>query len=173
MLQSTYTWNVTLYIQFLAGLCLSLKNLEILDLSANDITSVPSGLSSLKSLYLSNCQLTSQSIFSTSNTFHIRNFHYLFRLKNIFNCYSYVYLDISRFTSLEILDLSSNQLNERIPWHQGLLLSFQNYIKIRHLFLLVNKFIRFLFYFLILQNIIYFNPFLCIKIMKIRWKRLK
>ncbi|KRH49258.2 hypothetical protein GLYMA_07G143500v4 [Glycine max] len=71
------------------GLCLSLKNLEILDLSANDITSVPSGLSSLKSLYLSNCLLTSKSIFN-----------------------------ISRFTSLEILDLSSNQLNERIPWHQ-------------------------------------------------------
>ncbi|KAL3010311.1 hypothetical protein AAZX31_07G134800 [Glycine max] len=117
------------------GLCLSLKNLEILDLSANDITSVPSGLSSLKSLYLSNCQLTSKSIFSTSNTFHIRNFHYLFRLKNIFNCYSYVYLDISRFTSLEILDLSSNQLNERIPWHQD----FHRLSNLEHLILDDNR----------------------------------
>ncbi|KAH1241968.1 Receptor-like protein 13 [Glycine max] len=88
------------------GLCLSLKNLEILDLSANDITSVPSGLSSLKSLYLSNCQLTSKSIFN-----------------------------ISRFTSLEILDLSSNQLNERIPWHQD----FHRLSNLEHLILDDNR----------------------------------
>lgn len=154
-----YTWNVTLYIQFLAGLCSSLRNLEILDLSRNnfnntDITSVHSGLSSLKSLDLSNCQLISRSIFSKSNIFYIRNFHDLFRLKNIFNCYSYVYLDISRFTSLKILDLSHNWLDESIQWHQGLLSSFQNYIKIRHLFLLLNNYISFLLYFLILLNII-------------------
>ncbi|KAH1241975.1 Receptor-like protein 13 [Glycine max] len=99
------------------GLCSSLRNLEILDLSSNnfnnsDITSALSGLSSLKFLDLSICQLTSRSIFSTSNTFHIRNFYDLFWLKNIFNCYNYVYLDISRFTSLKILDLSYNKLDK-------------------------------------------------------------
>ncbi|KAG4400848.1 hypothetical protein GLYMA_07G143951v4 [Glycine max] len=72
------------------GLCSSLRNLEILDLSSNnfnnsDITSALSGLSSLKFLDLSICQLTSRSIFN-----------------------------ISRFTSLKILDLSYNKLDKSI-----------------------------------------------------------
>ncbi|KAL5161917.1 Receptor-like protein 15 [Glycine soja] len=79
-----------------AGTEAPLQNLEVLHLSSNDldnaaILSCLDGLSSLKSLYL------------RANRFNASSFH-----------------DISRFTSLEILDLSSNQLNERIPWHQAL-----------------------------------------------------
>ncbi|RDX57650.1 LRR receptor-like serine/threonine-protein kinase FLS2, partial [Mucuna pruriens] len=77
------------------GLCSILMNLEVLDLSGNnfdesDIASALSGLLSIKSLNLGSCQLTPRSIFN-----------------------------ISQLGSLEILDLSQNELNESILWGPG------------------------------------------------------
>ncbi|ESW12393.1 hypothetical protein PHAVU_008G108400 [Phaseolus vulgaris] len=77
------------------GLCSMLKNLEVFDLSYNnlsdsDIASALSGLSSLKSLNLGNSQLTPRSI-----------------------------LRLLALTSLEILDLGSNRINSFVL-HQGL-----------------------------------------------------
>ncbi|XP_014492982.2 LRR receptor-like serine/threonine-protein kinase GSO1 isoform X1 [Vigna radiata var. radiata] len=74
------------------GLCSMLKNLEVFDLSGNnlsdsDIASALSGLSSLKSLNLGYTQLTPRSI-----------------------------LNISKIRSLEILDIEGNELNETILW---------------------------------------------------------
>ncbi|BAT96202.1 hypothetical protein VIGAN_08310100 [Vigna angularis var. angularis] len=72
-----------------AGLCSTLRNLEVLRLSYNnfnqtDIGSALSGFSSLKSLYLDNSALSWRSIYN----------------------------NISKLSSLEFLDLSWNNLNE-------------------------------------------------------------
>ncbi|KAL2626676.1 hypothetical protein AAZX31_07G135300 [Glycine max] len=146
------------------GLCSSLRNLEILDLSRNnfnntDITSVHSGLSSLKSLDLSNCQLISRSIFSLCSS--LRNLEILDLSDNNFNNSDIISVlsglsslksldlsncqltsrsifNISRFTSLKILDLSHNWLDESIQWHQD----FHGLSNLEHLILDNNYYLQ-------------------------------
>ncbi|KAH1241974.1 Receptor-like protein 14 [Glycine max] len=97
-----------------AGTEAPLQNLEVLDLSSNDldnaaILSCLDGLSSLKSLYL------------RDSRFNASSFH-----------------DISRFTSLKILDLSHNWLDESIQWHQD----FHGLSNLEHLILDNNYYLQ-------------------------------
>ncbi|KAL2626667.1 hypothetical protein AAZV13_07G125900 [Glycine max] len=154
-----------------AGTEAPLQNLEVLHLSSNDldnaaILSCLDGLSSLKSLYLRANRFNASSfhVFETLSS-KLRNLEVLDISNNLltndilpslggFTSLKELYLsyidldsdlhiqDISRFTSLEILDLSSNQLNERIPWHQD----FHRLSNLEHLILdynnLENEFLK-------------------------------
>ncbi|KAK2414555.1 receptor protein [Trifolium repens] len=96
------------------GLCAVLKNLEILDISANnfydiEIASAHSGLSSLKSLILHDSEITLRSIHNISK---LRSLEILYFSGNIFDDID-IASALSGLSSLESLNLQRNEITIR------------------------------------------------------------